>query len=308
LWQAAIAIALAVFAFSSAYFSALRYPAPVSVGAFWRAKIVRLGPPLLVINAFLTLLFVLQGRPGLLDWQTPFAMLGLSVPLDWYGLPHTTPFGSGLWFFTVLVGFYLVYPLLAGRFAGRNAHFALAVLVVATSWQQMHSTLGYMLWLVVLAFGIGLWAQAVHWRPGRALSVAAVCLLTPALLGASLLKLGSSLNYALLVCLCFAVLACLMNTPMPGRKLAVFAWLEPCVLEIYLVHQYTQIRIPGLPLAVNYVLTMATLIAVALALSHLRKMLFRGNSAPTAAGEAARATEAALTSYATHSKTMSRNP
>lgn len=91
-------VALVIFAFSSGYFTALRYAERPEFGRFWRAKLLRLGAPLLVINVFLTILFLAIQRPGVFNLYTPLSLIGLSGVYDWLGIHNQSAFGNGLWF------------------------------------------------------------------------------------------------------------------------------------------------------------------------------------------------------------------
>lgn len=105
-------VGLAVFGFSSGYFSALRYREGFSLQAFWRAKIPRLLAPLLVADVFLLAILLVQGRENVFHWHTLPALLGLNGVFLWAQDPPQTPLGKGLWFFTLLWLFYLAFPVL----------------------------------------------------------------------------------------------------------------------------------------------------------------------------------------------------
>ena len=111
LWPA-VAVGLFVLAFASGYFTSVKYDAHCPLGPFWKRKLVRLGPGLLAADLLLLLLFLIQDKPGVWSWQTPINMLGLTGILNWFGIPNASPFGHGLWFLTLLLLFYAVYPLL----------------------------------------------------------------------------------------------------------------------------------------------------------------------------------------------------
>ena len=146
-------IALFIFAFSSGYFSALKYRGDFSIGKFWTAKILRLGYSLLFINAFLVILFLFQGRTGIFSFDSVLGMFGLSAALSWFGLPYHSPFGEGLWFLTVLWLFYLAYPLVEriNRNSAAAFVFMLSMLFITTILSAEIKS-AYTLWMVVFAF------------------------------------------------------------------------------------------------------------------------------------------------------------
>ena len=108
-----VTVGLFVFAFASGYFTAIKHTPSLPLKAFWSAKLKRLGPSLIVINLFLLALFLLQGREGIWHPHTLLGITGLSGFLNWLDIKSQSPFGAGLWFLTVLLLFYLIYPLLA---------------------------------------------------------------------------------------------------------------------------------------------------------------------------------------------------
>jgi hypothetical protein len=108
-----VTTALLVFSFSSGYFTHLKYKPHLDVKAFWKNKFQRLGIKLFVINGFLLLMFIFQGRPDIWTWQTFVNMIGLTGILNWFHIPNLSPYGKGLWFFTLLI----ILSLLLNRFS-----------------------------------------------------------------------------------------------------------------------------------------------------------------------------------------------
>ena len=107
----------------------------------------------LVINVFLLCLFLVQRRPGIVTWQTPVNMLGLSGILNWFDLPNPSPFGAGLWFFTLLLTFYALYPILRLVSRSRGWLAALAcVSLVAFAVLDRCCPMGHALWLTAWSF------------------------------------------------------------------------------------------------------------------------------------------------------------
>lgn len=107
-----VTIGLLVFSFSSGYFTSLKYNGNFSKKEFWLKKARRLGVNLAVINVFLLILFLIQGRSGIWTWHTIVSLLGLNGFLNWFYIRNLSPFGAGMWFFTLLLVFYLAYPVL----------------------------------------------------------------------------------------------------------------------------------------------------------------------------------------------------
>lgn len=264
-------IGLSIFAFSSAYFTAQRYRPPIALGPYWRTKLLRLLPALLVINLFILALLLIRGDGKIWHWHTPIAMLGMSPLLEWNGIRLQTSFGDALWFFTVLILFYAVYPLLAWSLTGSRYanHLALVLLAsIAIVAQTLYSP-GYMLWLVVASFGFGIWAQAADWRPTPRFSSLALLISCVALASATFASLAPLLKHALLVAFCVSIQAGLLSLSLP-QWLNVFKPLEPCVLEIYFIHGYV-LSMMHLPMTLpGFLLGLGAIVLSALLLERLR--------------------------------------
>ena len=84
-----VTIGLLVFSFSSGYFTSLKYNGDFSKKEFWLKNGKRLGVNLIVINVFLLILFLIQGRSGIWTWHTIVNMLGLNGFLNWFYIQNT---------------------------------------------------------------------------------------------------------------------------------------------------------------------------------------------------------------------------
>ena len=103
-------VALFIFAFSSGIFTSLKYRNNFNIKLFWKKKFVRLIPNLIVINIFLFVVFVYQHKAGIFTWHTLPALFGMSGVLNWLKIDNLSPFGYGLWFFTLLfINFYTYF-------------------------------------------------------------------------------------------------------------------------------------------------------------------------------------------------------
>ena len=146
-----VTTALLVFSFSSGYFTHLKYKDHLDVTAFWKNKMHRLGIKLIIINGFLLLVFVLQDKPGIWTWQTLVNMAGLTGILNWFYIPNPSPFGRGLWFFTLLIVFYLAYPWLR-RIQPRHGKMSMVFfLFLAYALSRFHDP-GHALYLTIAGF------------------------------------------------------------------------------------------------------------------------------------------------------------
>ncbi len=259
--------ALFVFAFSSGYFTARKYRNNFSLQRFWEAKIVRLSYPLFVIDAFLLALFLFRGESGLSSWQTIPSVLGLSGFLTWFGLGNPSPFGAGLWFFTLLLIFYAVYPLLA-RINSRRPlalAFLLGCLTMA-SILHYRVEVGHSLWLTAFAFVLGVYAGRYGIGIGPKWGIALVFLACSLLVGLNLGLGFNRLNYFFILTASYGIVAFLLGGWLPRRFLGKFLLLSGCIIQIYFIHTYLFLRgVTGQP-ALDFAASMVLIVGCALLL------------------------------------------
>ncbi len=103
-----VTIGLLVFSYSSGFFTFLKYNGDFDKKLFLLRKAERLAINLAVINIFLLILFLIRGENGIWTWQTIINVLGLNGFLNWFRIPNPSPYGGGMWFFTLLLIFYLL--------------------------------------------------------------------------------------------------------------------------------------------------------------------------------------------------------
>src|SRR5471032_2893628 len=106
-----VTIGLFIFAYSSGYFTARIYGARLDIRRFWVNKLERLGIRYWVTLGFLDVVVMIRGG-RLFHWHTLVHLFGLSGVLNWLDIHNRSGLGAGLWFFTLLLVFYLVYPCL----------------------------------------------------------------------------------------------------------------------------------------------------------------------------------------------------
>ncbi len=155
-----VTTALIVFGFSSGYFTSLKYSDSFDIKEFWKKKFQRLGVNILVINVFLLLVFVLQDKPGIWTWQTLVNFPGLTGFLNWFHIDNISPFGRGMWFFTLLIIFYAVYPVLR---AIRSQHwpvFMICFIGIAYFFSRLHDP-GHALYLASVGFIAGVYVGGI---------------------------------------------------------------------------------------------------------------------------------------------------
>lgn len=273
LWISAT-FGLVIFGFSSGFFTAQKYHGSYNIKKFWHAKIVRLWCPILIIDIFLLLLFVAQQRPCIWSWQTLPSLLGMNGLLTWFNLANPSPFGVGLWFFTLLVLFYLFYPLLS-RLNQRHSiatAFLLISLVLSTIFNYT-ILMGHMLWMTAFAFIAG-----AYWGNYSRPIPPWICLIITFISFCLLLSFNTildykPLNYGLILITSLSMIGYLLNKRLPNFGFQHTALLSGCVIQIYFIHTYLFVKLPAVSPVINYVISMLIIITVALGLSKLTEKL-----------------------------------
>ena len=230
-------VGLFIFGFSSGYFTSARYHGTCRPLTYWRRKGVRLGVPLLGANAFLLVLFLVKGTPGVWTWQTAVNMVGMTGLLNWFTPGNPSPFGVGLWFLTLLLIFYMLYPLIRLLTRSRAALWGLAGLgLAAYLLLQQYVPLSHALWLSAWSILFGI---LVH-RTGLAIPVrlgaALAGLLACAMLLLNLALGVNQLNVYLLVALSVFTVLAVKDAALPKWLFGPGRFISSCLLQIYVLH------------------------------------------------------------------------
>lgn len=271
-----VTVGLFVFAYSSAYFTSRKDSPRISLLQFWKNKAARLAVPFWISQAFLLAVFIVAGGDGIWTWQTAMHWLGQTGWIAWFGLPNPSPFGFGLWFFTLLLLFYVVFPFVSWcQRSSIRAHVALGLVLISMIVLQHSIDVGHMLWATIFAFWFGVYS-AHHSPPGSArfwlvmaLSCAAILVLTN---GAGFKRL----NILLLIAISISVVLWLERTRLNRPLLSWSRVLSPCALEIYLIHKYLFVDF-GLSLPVRYIVSMIGIVGCAYLLAAITGQFERRN-------------------------------
>ena len=266
-------IALFIFAFSSGYFSSNKYTGDFSIGKFWKAKVARLGMSLALINLFLLVLFLFQGRSNLFTWDSLWGMSGLNAALAWFGIPYHSPFGAGQWFLTMLYIYYLAYPAIER--INRNTKTAtsfLLVMLAITTYLNFHVTVGYELWITVFGFILGTYAGRMQARLSFNLSAAILAISIAAMLILNIYFSLHSLNYYFILISSFMACNILLVRRLPDTLSPFIMPFAGCVLEIYLIHTYLFVRFPASAIA-GFALSLTLILLTAIALGRINSFL-----------------------------------
>ncbi|NOY45289.1 MAG: hypothetical protein GXP50_07545 [Deltaproteobacteria bacterium] len=256
------AVSLLIFAYGSAYFTYRAYGVGFDRKAYWLRKAQRLGVRLLAVDAVLLGLFLMQGREGIWSWESLVCAVGLQGWLSWLYLPNPSPFGRGMWFLTLLLVFYTVYPWLA-RVLSTDRRRATWVTVgwCATAWAlEWLFPYGHALWLTTCGFVVGTYAGQWGMPIGRRGGIGFLVLA-----GAAAVLNGTGvkvLNFPLLLGIFLVAVAWWHGFHAPRWVQNTTLPFAGCLLEIYLLHMYLFVHPTG-SLGVDLLLSLALVLAVA---------------------------------------------
>jgi len=152
-----VTIGLLIFAYSSGFFTYLKYNGDFDKKKFLWNKIERLSLNLMVVNVFLLIIFLIKREPGIWTWHSLINALGLNGWLTWLRIPNQSPFGAAMWFFTLLLIFYAIYPLLEYLNRNKIVSYIFAMVYILTAFHLNYLIpYGHMLWLTSCGFIAGM--------------------------------------------------------------------------------------------------------------------------------------------------------
>jgi acyltransferase-like protein len=241
-----VTIGLLVFSFSSGYFTSFKYNGDFSKKEFWLKKAKRLGVNLIVINVFLLILFLIQGRSGIWTWHTIVNMLGLNGFLNWFYIQNLSPFGAGLWFFTLLLVFYLTYPVL--EWINRNkiiSYLFVVFFVIVAFYLQKHIVYGHALWLTACGFVTGVFCARNDINISLNVSALVSGVMLATMFSLNYLLGIKDYNFFLILFLAVFGIFSFINLKLSGLLVVPASYFSGCLLEIYLIHTYLFVEPTG---------------------------------------------------------------
>lgn len=237
-------IGLLIFAYSSGFFTYLKYHGEYSKKDFYLNKLKRLGINLFVVNFFLLILLLFQGNQDIWTWHTVINWLGLNGLLNWFYIPNQSPFGKGMWFFTLLLFFYLLYPIIEKINKTKTLSFSFTILfIVLAFFLDLHIHYNHGLWITACGFVIGVVcaknkiSMPMIWCIG---CIAVLIVLEGFCFFVFHQKI-SSFIFLLLISF-FLILIIQQVKPMPIFN-KIISPFSDSILEIYLIHGYLFIHI-----------------------------------------------------------------
>lgn len=194
----------------------------------------------MVVNLFLFCMFYFQGRSHIFSVHTLVNLMGLNGLLNWLRIPDPSPFGNGMWFFTLLLVFYGTYPFIART--GRQTLLLLTLgSLVLGAWLNQVNPYGHALYITGASFLLGVCAgrheDLVRLVLGKwlwtGISVSGLCLIFWS---------GSALiTYWLVLAIGMAGISWGVEFDWPDPFYRGALFFSGALLEIYLIHSYTSV-------------------------------------------------------------------
>ncbi|MGZ5202523.1 MAG: hypothetical protein ACXWC4_22405, partial [Telluria sp.] len=202
-------------------------------------------------------------------------VFGLSGFLNLFG-HNASALGAGLWFFTLLLLFYVVYPYLARLAAASRGDFLFPlVAAVFFFYLNEHVVLPFSLWLTALGFILGVFAGMYGTQVPAWASLGLTVVALAVLLGGNIVLGYKDANGLLVGLACITTNFWLMRARLPQWKiLRAVASLENCLLEIFIIHTYLFIHPTGIK-ALDFVITMSLIIVTAWVLNIIGNKLVK---------------------------------
>ena len=216
-----------------------------------------MGFNLLLIDIFLFLLFLIQNREGLWTWQTVINLLGLNGFLNWLHIPNPSPFGRGMWFFTLLLIFYACYPLLNRIDKKKMLPLTVAFVVIAYILNR-NFRYGHALWLTACGFVTGIQFAKNDFRISKVYSAAAATFSFALMIFFNHFLKIDFLNFPLMIFFTVFFICAVIELRLPGFVYMATSFFSGCILEIYLLHPYLWLE-TNAPIYVN---SFATLVLI----------------------------------------------
>lgn len=272
-WWVISAVGLLIFSISSGFFTSTRYKDSYEFKSFWIKKLYRIGIPFTIVNILLLILFLIEKKDNILSIQTVASWLGIHGIWTWLKIPQVGPYGAGLWFMTVLLIFYFIYPLLEYLNRKKTISFVFSGLTVLLLLIFDHYfPLGYTLWLTITGFPVGIWMANNEISYSR-LFIVSVLILT--LIMMIILKfffhvkLFSSLF--MLIISYTAVEICKFMV-LPSIIYRIFLPLSTWVITMYIVHMYLFVSPTGY-FSIDWLMTLSLIFCVSFVVDQLSKKI-----------------------------------
>ena len=263
-----VTICLILFSWSSAYFTGLKYQGDFDKKMFWGNKVKRLLFRMLIINLFLCMLFIWQDKNGIFTWHSLINVLGFNGILNWLRIPNQSPFGAGMWYFTLLILFYIAYPLI--ELMNRKKTVAAIFVILSVSGAlvlEKYIIYSHSLWLSLCGYLMGAYNARSFFKFNQKTNLIMIVLLTFFFLMLNTLWKFNSMNSIFILLISLFVICFLHEARFPNCFFVVPGFISSAIFEVYLIHPYVMNHFTGLR-SLDFIIYLTVVIAIAKTLSY----------------------------------------
>ena len=268
-----VAVAMLIFTISSGYFTWLKYCDDFQWKQFWYRKILRLIPRLIIIELFLLCIFIVKDSQGLWTWDTAMYIIpGLPGFLSWFHVPNQSPYGLGMWYLSLLLIFYALYPVISRIYYKIGALVTTVIIILCLFVLHLKIVYGHALWLTAAGFFIGIFLASCKFRLSTITAVILTAFTAMVMVVSHEVFKFDSINFFFILTIASGGILFFFEVELP--KIITFAggWLSGLLLEIYLLHPYLSIHPTGI-YRLDQVFTVLLVLLVAWLLVALNKVI-----------------------------------
>ena len=154
-------------------------------------------------------------------------------------MPNPSPHGGGMWFFTLLLIFYLLYPLLEYINRKKEISYIFAIgYVLLAFYFHHHIQYGHALWLTSCGFIIGICFARNQVRLPIRLNIALFMLVLILTVYFNFFLKIKYLNFFSIFFISICMILSLHDITFPNFFVKTISYLSDSTLEIYLIHGY----------------------------------------------------------------------
>lgn len=268
--------ALLIFTITSGFLTRLHYQADFSTHQYWKNKILRLCPHLATIYLFLFVVFLVREEKGIFSWITIVHLTGMSGFLNWFHIPPQSPYGEGMWFLTLLLLFYIVYPFINKMY--KYSLFSLLFTTIGICCLfilHLYFPYSYSIWVTTAGYLAGLFIIQNKIKISVFYALTLTSIISVSMLIFHFVFHCDTINFWFILGLSTSLfLLCLTDIKTPLFFSKVGLWLSTFMLEIYLLHPYLQFS-PTKNMTINLLLSFFILIAISFGVSKTSNVLWK---------------------------------
>jgi len=212
---------------------------------FLIARFIRIYIPLITCLILISIYVTILGQ-SIISQHSILHVMGLSGFFFLFGISSKSPLGQGLWFVTIIIVMYLLFPLFYKLFKHKHGVLHLLIIIISYTICDMLMYISAQMWNVSVSFCVGAYmgfngknhsvdtSDKLYMRLFLCAALLAICIATK--FGIMPVKLRRVL-YALYP-LAFTPVFFAIAHKLPKHITAIVAWFSGISYEFYILHFY----------------------------------------------------------------------